>query len=139
MGRSLMRLQNKLCKEYLDGINSFIKATEQCVNEDNLVRCPCKKCQNAFFKSLHIVKAHLKRHGIAASYTKWVFHGEEPEFVDNSQMNVGSIPSNKSAFTLDNKEDDDEIYNLIHDMCEPMLMGGFPLESNVVKRVWLLG
>jgi len=112
-----------------------MKVAEQCVNENNLVRCPCKECQNAFFKSLHIVKAHLKRYGIAASYTKWVFHGEEPEFVDNSQMNVGSMPSNRSAFTFDNEEDDDEMYNLIHDMCEPMSIDAFTSETNIEENV----
>ncbi|KAK9209344.1 hypothetical protein WN944_001710 [Citrus x changshan-huyou] len=112
-----------------------MKAAEQCANENNLVRCPCKECQNAFFKSLHIVKAHLKRYGIAASYTKWVFHGEEPEFVDNSQMNVGSMPNNRSAFTFDNEEDDDEMYNLIHDMWEPMSVDAFTLETNTEENV----
>ncbi|KAH9668232.1 hypothetical protein KPL70_021335 [Citrus sinensis] len=135
MDRSWMHLRNKLCKEYLDGIKSFMKAAEQCANENNLVHCPCKECQNAFFKSLHIVKAHLKRYGIAASYTKWVFHGEEPEFVDNSQMNVGSMPSNKSAFTFDNEEDDAEMYNLIHDMWEPMSMDAVTSETNIEENV----
>ena len=64
-----------------------------------------------------------------------VFHGEEPEFVDNSQMNVGSIPSNRSAFTFDNEEDDDEMYNLIHDMCEPTLMDAFTSETNIEENI----
>ena len=135
MDKSWMCLRNKLCKEYLDGIKSFIKVAEQCINENNLVRCPCKECQNAFFKSLHIVKTHLRRYGIAESYTKWVFHCEEPEFVDNSQMNVGSMPSSRNDFTFDNEEDDDEMYNLIHDMCEPTLMDAFTSETNIEENI----
>ncbi|KAL9452896.1 hypothetical protein AB3S75_008643 [Citrus x aurantiifolia] len=132
---SWMHLRNKLCKEYLDGIKSFMKAAEQCANENNLVRCPCKECQNAFFKPLHIVKAHLKRYGIAASYTKWVFHGEEPEFVDNSQMNVGSMPSIRSSFTFDNEEDDDEMYNI--PLCS-LLISTLPC-CQVSVDIWLEG
>ena len=64
-----------------------------------------------------------------------VFHGEEPEFVDNSQMHVGSMPSNMSAFTFDNEEDDEGMYNLIHDVWEPMSMDAFTSETNIKKNV----
>ncbi|KDO39869.1 hypothetical protein CISIN_1g047218mg [Citrus sinensis] len=75
---------------------SFMKVAEQCVNVNNLVCCSCKECQNAFFKSLHTVKAQLKRYGTV---------------------------------------DDDEMYNLIHDMCEPMSIDAFTSETNIEENV----
>ncbi|KAK9194114.1 hypothetical protein WN944_004816 [Citrus x changshan-huyou] len=50
-------------------------------------------------------------------------------------MNVGSMPSNRSAFTFDNEEDDDEMYNLIHDMWEPMSMDAVTSETNIEENV----
>ncbi|KAK9222328.1 hypothetical protein WN944_010763 [Citrus x changshan-huyou] len=50
-------------------------------------------------------------------------------------MNVGFMPSNRSAFTFDNEEDDDEMYNLIHDMCERMSIDAFTSETNIEENV----
>ncbi|KAL5762382.1 hypothetical protein ACOSP7_018646 [Xanthoceras sorbifolium] len=81
MDRSWIRLHNRLCKEYVDGVKSFMDATKGCKDENNCVRCPCQDYQNAFFKPLSIVQAYLYKFEIATSYDKWIFHGEEDEFL----------------------------------------------------------
>ena len=47
MDKSWMRLEDKLCNEYLKGVNEFMKAAKKCADENNCVCCPCKKCLNA--------------------------------------------------------------------------------------------
>ncbi|KAL5736205.1 hypothetical protein ACOSQ2_030993 [Xanthoceras sorbifolium] len=64
MDRSWMRLRNRLCKEYVAGVKSFMDIAKGCKDENNCVRCPCRDCQNAFFKPLSVVQAHLYEFGI---------------------------------------------------------------------------
>ncbi|KAL5773191.1 hypothetical protein ACOSQ2_013115 [Xanthoceras sorbifolium] len=67
MDRSWMQLRNRLCKEYVAGVKSFMDTAKGCKNENNCVRCPCRDCQNAFFKPLSVVQAHLYEFGILTS------------------------------------------------------------------------
>ncbi|KAL5742962.1 hypothetical protein ACOSP7_029694 [Xanthoceras sorbifolium] len=87
-----------------------------CKNENNYVRCPCRDCQNAFFKPLSVMQAHLYEFGIVVSYDKWIFHGEEDEFVDTGGFNVGGLHMNHEEETNIEYEGDDEMYGLMHDM-----------------------
>ncbi|KAL5831637.1 hypothetical protein ACOSQ4_016991 [Xanthoceras sorbifolium] len=116
MDRSWMRLRNRLCKEYVAGVKSFMDTAKGCKDENNCVRCPCRDCQNAFFKPLSVVQAHLYEFGIAVSYDKWIFHGEEYEFVDTGGFNVGGLHMNHENETNIEDEGDDEMYGLMHDM-----------------------
>ncbi|KAH7570487.1 hypothetical protein JRO89_XS05G0117500 [Xanthoceras sorbifolium] len=111
-----MRLRNRLCKEYVAGVKSFMDTAKGCKDENNCVRCPCRDCQNAFFKPLSVVQAHLYEFGIAVSYDKWIFHGEEYEFVDTGGFNVGGLHMNHENETNIEDEGDDEMYGLMHDM-----------------------
>ncbi|KAL5827076.1 hypothetical protein ACOSQ4_018873 [Xanthoceras sorbifolium] len=106
---SWMRLRNRLCKEYVAGVKSFMDTAKGCKDENNCVRCPCRDCQNAFFKPLSVVQAHLYEFGIAVSYDKWIFHGEEYEFVDTGGFNVGGLHMNHENETNIEDEGDDEI------------------------------
>lgn len=54
-----MRQRNRLSKEYIEGIKSFLQAAKRCQNENNCVHCPCRDCQNAFIKPLSMVQTHL--------------------------------------------------------------------------------
>ncbi|KAL5747358.1 hypothetical protein ACOSP7_024357 [Xanthoceras sorbifolium] len=67
MDKSWMRLRNRLCKEYVAGVKSFMDTAKGCKDENNCVRCPCRDCQNAFFKPLSVVQAHLYEFGILTS------------------------------------------------------------------------
>ncbi|KAL5785495.1 hypothetical protein ACOSQ2_007887 [Xanthoceras sorbifolium] len=111
-----MRLRNRLCKEYVAGVKSFMDTAKGCKDENNCVRWPCRDCQNAFFKPLSVVQAHLYEFGIAVSYDKWIFHGEEYEFVDTGGFNVGGLHINHENETNIEDEGDDEMYGLMHDM-----------------------
>ncbi|KAL5800862.1 hypothetical protein ACOSQ3_032494 [Xanthoceras sorbifolium] len=91
-------------------------AAKGCKDENNCVRCPCHDCQNAFFKPLSIVQAHLYEFGIAASYDKWIFHGEEDAFVDTGGFIVGGLHMNHEDETNIDVEGGDEMYDLMHDM-----------------------
>lgn len=53
--KSWMHLKNRLSEEYITGVNSFIEVAKKCVDQNNQVCCPCRKCQNAFFQPLGVV------------------------------------------------------------------------------------
>ncbi|KAL5789757.1 hypothetical protein ACOSQ2_004645 [Xanthoceras sorbifolium] len=62
------------------------------------------------------MQAHLYEFRIAASYDKWIFHGEEDDFVDTGGFNVGGLHMNHEDETNIEDEGADEMYDLMHDM-----------------------
>ncbi|XXG88796.1 hypothetical protein AAC387_Pa12g0962 [Persea americana] len=44
-----------------------------------MIRCPCVKCNNIYFRTRDDVEADLYYHGIVKCYFPWVLHGEEFE------------------------------------------------------------
>ncbi|KAK3206780.1 hypothetical protein Dsin_020826 [Dipteronia sinensis] len=116
MDKSWMRLRNRLCEEYIDGVNSFMDAANKCKDENNCVRCPCRDCQNAFFEPLSVVQAHLYNFGISASYDKWIFHWKKSDFVDTGGLNEGGLHTNHKEQTYIEDEDANEVYDIIYDM-----------------------
>ena len=56
-----MSLEDKLCNEYRNNVNLFMKAVEKCVDENNCVCCPCTKCLNEIIRPLNVVYDHLHK------------------------------------------------------------------------------
>ncbi|KAJ0038333.1 hypothetical protein Pint_22481 [Pistacia integerrima] len=105
MDRNWIRLPNRLCKEYIDGIKSFMDVAKKCVDKNNQVRCPCVKCKNVFFKPLDVVENHLYKPGISVSYQRWVYHGEKHELGSTSSINhVHKEPQVLTGRIVDDKE-----------------------------------
>ncbi|KAH7570483.1 hypothetical protein JRO89_XS05G0113100 [Xanthoceras sorbifolium] len=104
-------------------------ATKGCKDENNCVRCPCQDYQNAFFKPLSIVQAYLYKFEIATSYDKWIFHGEEDEFVDTGGFIVGGLHMNHEYETNIEAEGGDEMCDLMHDMLGSTLKDGVITET----------
>ncbi|KAK1383443.1 hypothetical protein POM88_021178 [Heracleum sosnowskyi] len=82
-----------LTEEYKNGVDSFLKfSIDHLKNEDEgLIRCPCQKCGNEYYKDPSDVRLDLYLHGIMQWYTRWDLHGEkEPQFeTGTSSGNVG--------------------------------------------------
>ncbi|KAL5857050.1 hypothetical protein ACOSQ3_004508 [Xanthoceras sorbifolium] len=55
------------------------------------------------------MQAHLYEFRIAASYDKWIFHGEEDDFVDTGGFNVGGLHMNHEDETNIEDEGADEM------------------------------
>ena len=47
------------------------------VENQSLVRCPCKKCQNLCHQNGETIVLHLLKDGMDMSYTTWIWHGEQ--------------------------------------------------------------
>ncbi|KAK1403516.1 hypothetical protein POM88_003121 [Heracleum sosnowskyi] len=90
-----------LTEEYKNGVDSFLKfAIDHLKNEDEgLIRCPCQKCGNEYYKDPSDVRLDLYLHGIMQWYTRWDLHGEkEPQFeTGTSSGNVGYNDDNICA------------------------------------------
>ena len=89
MDRDWMWLPNRLSRDYVEGVTSFIQVAKEHLRWDNKTRCPCRDCQNARFNDLLTIERHLIRFGFSRSYQKWIFHWEEHESQPNEQNDIG--------------------------------------------------
>lgn len=103
MDKSWMNLRDRLCKEYVNGIRTFIQVAKNHVNKDGKSRCPCRDCQNAFWKSINDIEIHLYRFGIATTYQRWIFHGEKVDINYYKPVDL-----NSGIDKVDHLDDDDD-------------------------------
>ncbi|KAF4398683.1 hypothetical protein G4B88_017109 [Cannabis sativa] len=68
--------ENKLSKEYEEGVEYFMEFAIKNGDDPNMIPCPCVMCRN--FKKLSgvDVRVHLYKFGIDSSYKNWIWHGE---------------------------------------------------------------
>ncbi|GAY66968.1 hypothetical protein CUMW_253020 [Citrus unshiu] len=55
----------------------FVENATLNVENQGLVRCPCKKCQNLCHQNGETIVLHLLKDGMDMSYTTWIWHGEQ--------------------------------------------------------------
>ncbi|XP_052299722.1 uncharacterized protein LOC127903100 [Citrus sinensis] len=120
-----MRISNRLCKEYVDGVKAFVNLAENHLNEEGKTRCPCRNCQNMELKSLDDVERHLYRHGMSFNYQRWVFHGEEIDLSSYIQT-----PSSINDTSHIEEVEDDEMLEMLNEIEGPMQMDCGLDESN---------
>lgn len=125
MDKSWMRISNRLCKEYVDGVKAFVNLAENHLNEEGKTRCPCRNCQNMELKSLDDVERHLYRHGMSFSYQRWVFHGEEIDLSSYIQT-----PSSINDTSHIEEVEDDEMLEMLNEIWGPIQMDCGLDESN---------
>ena len=77
MDRSWMQLDERLCDQYLNGVNDFFEFVFRNPRIDGKIRCPCVQCNNTYFFGQDDVKFHLVRYGIVKNYVNWCYHEEE--------------------------------------------------------------
>ncbi|KAJ8624159.1 hypothetical protein MRB53_032689 [Persea americana] len=64
-----------MSREYIDGINHFMKFTNGFDNE--FISCPCRKCANRYYYRREFVREHLILNVFLKQYKNWIRHGEE--------------------------------------------------------------
>ena len=74
--KSWIHLRNRLSDEYLAGVQAFIDIAKNYTNDEGLVRCPCKKCNNGLWQRISVIEAHIIDIGFTPLYTNWFYHGE---------------------------------------------------------------
>ena len=118
-----MNLCDRLSDEYATGVKTFLQVAKNHVDQNGKTRCPCKHCQNAFWKSIYDIETHLYKYGIATTYQRWIFHGEKVS-VDYNERNDMSGPNrlnHHETFDVnDDVDDDDEMIELLSDVCGPI-------------------
>ena len=73
MDKSWMNLRDRLSDKYATSVKTFLQVAKNHVDQNGKTRCPCKHCQNAFWKSIYDIETHLYRYGIATTYQRWIF------------------------------------------------------------------
>nr|XP_017225037.1 PREDICTED: uncharacterized protein LOC108201255 [Daucus carota subsp. sativus] len=140
VGRSRYNEFKYITEEYKNGVDSFLKfACDNLKDEDEgLIRCPCQKCKNRYFKDPSGVKVDLYLHGIMQWYTKWELHGEkdmprvevgmssgcndDADMYDAHNMLRDFADANRyfENFEEEPNADAKEFYNMVNDASEPI-------------------
>ncbi|CAL1402260.1 unnamed protein product [Linum trigynum] len=76
MSREWIMLKDHWCADYELGVNEFMEVASKHVDAIGRVRCPCKNCNNLYFKTLVQVRGDIFNHGMVETYKMWVHHGE---------------------------------------------------------------
>ncbi|XP_021804336.1 uncharacterized protein LOC110748694, partial [Prunus avium] len=115
MDRSWMLIPNRLDKDYIAGVKSFIDAANKHLNSDNETRCPCRDCQNGRLFSLPVIWRHLITRGISQHYQTWTLHGESVDNESSTEMDDDS--------ESDTEDDNDvDMFGILDDMIGPINM-----------------
>ena len=95
-------MPNRLSRDYIEGVKSFIQVAKEHLRWDNKTRCPCRDCQNTRFNDLLTIESHLIRFGFSRSYQRWIFYGEEPESLPNGQNDESICKTRENSNFLKN-------------------------------------
>lgn len=116
MDRSWIQLPNRLCKEYENGIASFIKIAKKHLNGDSKTCCPCIDCLNTRLHNINTIQRHFIENGFSLSYPRWTFRGED--------ANSPTDTLNDISLNIDeeNEDDDHEQLDMLNDARRPIEM-----------------
>jgi hypothetical protein len=104
-----MQEPTRCSDRYIRGLEEFLRMACQCVDVNDIMRCPCRDCGNRYFHHIKLVESHLYQHGIDRTYTQWIFHGEEDPFSVNMTANLHTNTNTRI-------EEVDEIEELLGDV-----------------------
>ncbi|KAJ0084642.1 hypothetical protein Patl1_30974 [Pistacia atlantica] len=121
MDKSWIHHPNRLSVEYANGVRTFIEIARNHVDSDGNTRCPCRKCLNAFFKSVSVVKKHLFMNGFSRTYEKWIFHGDSLFEESTDPMHSTDIDQP----TSNGVDINDDMLNVLSDVCHPATSTSF--------------
>ena len=107
-------------KPHLDGVSNFMKFVSERYDENEEILCPCRRCLNRIHQHKGIVEDHLYIHGMASTYTRWIYHGEAMDVQSNENADHldGHIDFSDDVGMNEVQEDDDD--DKIHDMVEEL-------------------
>lgn len=91
MDKSWIKEKNTFSSAYVNGVKSFINFAKQNVmGSDNLIRCPCVICNNAYHKTTDEVEYDLHINGFSHAYVDWIFHGETVHIYEGNEDDLGN-------------------------------------------------
>lgn len=75
MDKSWMHADGR-SKKYDEGVEEFLRIGLMNATDPNFIKCPCKKCENTFSRSVRVVREHLCFNGVDKTNKNWIWHGE---------------------------------------------------------------
>ena len=110
-------MESKYCDKYVVGVSTFMKFVRDNMGEQSKIRCPCRDCLNVFTRCQDEVEDHLLFKGISESYTKWVYHSEQSDFMIPTFGNQdnGKTTSYEKMIANDGPLDDG-MYDMLEDV-----------------------
>ncbi|KAM6574677.1 hypothetical protein CsatA_023004 [Cannabis sativa] len=137
--------ENKLSKEYEEGVEYFMEFAIKNGDDPNMIPCPCVMCRN--FKKLSgvDVRVHLYKFGIDSSYKNWIWHGERVtrpnsskrarrEHVLNNNFHIDMFNNVEENFA----ERPYEIVRLIEESEKPIYPGSKVTKMSLLVRMYNL-
>ncbi|KAK2653269.1 hypothetical protein Ddye_013125 [Dipteronia dyeriana] len=125
---------DRLSKEYVDGVDQFLAFASAHTTNFELMRCPCQSCANLKFKTPREIRYHLFSKGIDQRYGRWIWHGEvtctrcstngKATFVEQSTYKdaANMVKKVQDAFEF-SKENPKLFENLLEDAEKPLYPG----------------
>ncbi|KAK5838305.1 hypothetical protein PVK06_007034 [Gossypium arboreum] len=104
MDKTWMNL-SRVSNDYQNGVQTFLNFAFQNASQENMILCPCKKCDNINWHFHEVVYEHQIVNGFIRGYKKWIFHGECTPSRTSSTINP-TYPH--SAYHQSVREDDME-------------------------------
>ncbi|XP_038707717.1 uncharacterized protein LOC120002932 [Tripterygium wilfordii] len=105
MDKTWIDLPNRMCAEYVNGIDQFLTYAYTNLAEEANINCPCRRCENRFYLSKLVVRDHLISFGFLKKYKNWVNHGE-------SYVSFHGNQENENFLDMDNGDD---MIGMIHE------------------------
>lgn len=90
---------------YREGARKFADKVQEKKGYPEKIQCPCIRCLNLKYHHYNVVYDHLVYYGIDPTYTTWIFHGEKPTAVGETEN--AEIPASYKMFRDACFEDDD--------------------------------
>ncbi|XP_061358749.1 uncharacterized protein LOC133302942 [Gastrolobium bilobum] len=76
LDKSWIQIIDRTQPSYEQGVLEFLEFAFNGFDEGELLRCPCKKCNNNLYRSRKVIYEHLIMFGIKKDYVIWDLHGE---------------------------------------------------------------
>jgi hypothetical protein len=105
-------------KPHLEGDSEFMKLVTERFNANEEILCPCRKCLNRLSGHRVQVKDHLYLHGMASTYTRWMYHGEAMDDIinENGDQQDEHVSFNEDA----GMNQDEDLGDMINGMVEEL-------------------
>jgi hypothetical protein len=94
---------NRLCDEFIMGLNDFLAVANANKQWGGFILCPCPVCKNQKdYSSSRTIHVHLLQHGFMPSYNCWTKHGERRVIMeDNEEGDDDNYPDFGDTFMED--------------------------------------
>ena len=117
-------------KEYVQGINHFLKFASKVKTMDGMISCPCENCVNSTMLAVNTVRDHLVSFGFCNDYECWFFHGEPLTTTTTScETSTSHVQETLNAQEFLNSQDISNEYGDIPNMMHDLLRGHIMNES----------